>query len=170
MHECVGSASVFSAPTRRSRSILCTFSALLLLLLATCTLPAEDYTQYRFVIEAAKRARENAKATSAALLQAVTPALIEPSAPPPSLTTATPSFTLLDGGSVDSLPAPSSAGAGYMLVSATGPPGNEQLHPFPTNLTIGTVGNDSSDDDDENLFDGVNRIMSTTGLLGESNF
>jgi hypothetical protein len=62
--------------------------------------------------------------------------------------------------------------AGYMLVSATDPPQHQEglsLSLVQTNAThMGAGGNASSSDDDSDQFQGVDRISSSTGLLGES--
>ena len=58
--------------------------------------------------------------------------------------------------------------AGYMLVSATGPPQQGQA-PLPApfiNMQMG--GRASSGDNDSDHFDGVEQIPSSTCLLGES--
>ena len=112
---------------------------------------AGEYTKYRFVTEAARRARQNAALIMAAnpMLQLGAGALVAPFAP----RSMTAPATLPDNsafGNADQLQ--TSAGAGYLLVSATGP--------------IEDAGDSS--DEDADRFESIGRMTSTTGLLGES--
>jgi len=111
---------------------------------------AGEYTNYRFVTEAARRARQNAALIMAAnpMLQLGAGALVAPFAP----RSMTAPATLPDNsafGNADQLQ--TSAGAGYLLVSATN-----------------NVGTGDSSDEDADQFESIGRMTSTTGLLGES--
>ena len=101
------------------------------------------------------------------LTQADSSAIVAPFTPPPSTAAAI-------GGNVfaSSSVLPLIDGdAGYMLVSATGRPPQGQSLPLSLdiNMQMGAGGdNASSGDDDSDHFDGVERIPSSTCLLGES--
>jgi hypothetical protein len=77
---------------------------------------------------------------------------------------------LVDGGTARDLDLETNTagGAGYMLVAATELPQQQGQSPsLLQNMSSGTAGNASSGEDSDQ-FEGVDRISSSTGLLGES--
>jgi serine/threonine protein kinase len=88
-----------------------------------------------------------------------------------------PDMVGLIGGGANPIPSAApetnnTGGTGYMLVSATGPPQQQErpsLSLVQNNaMHMGAGGNASSSDEDSDQFQSVDRISSSTGLLGES--